>query len=156
MSERGMSLIVKTVACVISVPVMVFGLYLILHGHLTPGGGFPGGAVLATVVALFLVSFSRKDIEKTFSGQSFSLLESAGLIAFTLLAMWGMSSTFFHNFLANSGQIFGMSVPFGVNPGYMATGGTIPLMNMAVGLEVFGAISLILLMMFIHGGGSDD
>ena len=35
---------------------LVFGLYVVLHGHLTPGGGFQGGAVMATGAALMVVS----------------------------------------------------------------------------------------------------
>ena len=154
--DQGMSIIVKSIACIVSVPAIVFGLYLILHGHLTPGGGFPGGAVIATVVVLFLVSFGKERLRENLSKQLLSALESIGLIIFIGLAFWGLSATFFYNFLANSGKIFGRSIPFGANTGYLGTGGTIPLMNMAVGLEVFGAISLILLLMFISGGDSND
>jgi energy-converting hydrogenase B subunit I len=153
--EQGMSLIVKTIACIVSVPAITFGLYVILHGHLTPGGGFPGGAVIATVVALFLVSFGKERLRENLSKRFLSALESIGLIIFIGLAFMGLSSTFFRNFLANSGEIFGMSIPFGANAGYLGTGGTIPLMNLAVGLEVFAALSLILVLMFISGGDSE-
>ncbi len=153
--DQGMSIIVKTIACIVSTLAIVFGLYLILHGHLTPGGGFAGGAVIATVVALFMVSFGKERLRENLSGQLLSALETTGLIIFIGLAFWGLSATFFCNFLVNSSEIFGMSIPFGVNTGYLGTGGMIPLMNLAVGLEVFGAISLILLLMFTSGGDSE-
>jgi len=149
--------IVKNVACILAIPITVFGLYVILHGHLTPGGGFVGGAVMATLIALFLVSF-RKDMIKGGMKKSFSLSETLGLLAFISLAFLGISATFFHNFLANTDLFFGTIVPFGSNPGYLGTGGTAPLMNIAIGLEVFSGLSLIVLLMAYYkpGGEGND
>ncbi len=130
-----MSKIVKTITCLVSLPIIVFGLYIISHGHLTPGGGFAGGAIIATLVALLAVAF-----EKRLSQQLFSLAESLGLLLFIILGFFGLSSSFFHNFLAKA-------VSFGPNPGSINSGGVIPLMNLAVGIEVFGALSLIILLM---------
>ena len=148
MRDEGLSRIVKTVACIMAVPIITFGAYIIIHAHLTPGGGFPGGAIIATAVALFLVAFGGEAVLKSLHPASFSLLESVGLIFFITLAFLGLHHTFFHNLLANSGGLFGMSVPFGSNPGCLNTGGVIPVMNLAVGLEVLSALSLIVLMMF--------
>jgi len=148
MSEKGMSVIVKTVACVLLVPVTVFGLYVIMHGHLTPGGGFPGGAVMATAVAMLLVAYGREGTKKMLSKDSLSAAESLGLLLFAALAMVGITVTFFSNWLANTPHYFGMSVPFGPNPGYLLSAGVIPLMNVAVGFEVFAALSAVILLMF--------
>jgi len=153
--EYNASIIVKNIAYILAAPIVVFGLYVILHGHLTPGGGFPGGAILATLIALFLVSFGQKGA-KDLRRSSFSVLETLGLVAFATLAFLGISATFFRNFMANSGQLFGRVVPFGPNPGYLNTGGTIPLMNLAVGLEVFSALSLIILIIFTNSAGGED
>lgn len=142
----GLSRIVKNVTLVLAVPTIVFGLYVVLHGHLTPGGGFAGGAVMATFIALFLVSF-RKEIGGRINASAFPICESLGLLAFTGLALLGISSTFFYNFLANSDFLFGTSVPFGANPGCLGTGGITPLMNIAVGLEVFSGLSLVIFTM---------
>jgi len=142
MKSRGLSPIARTIACILTLPIIVFGLYIIIHGHLTPGGGFPGGAIMATLVALFLVTFEDIELERSL----FSLLESIALIAFIMIAFIGISNSFFHNFLANSQLIFGRSVSFGHNPGYLNSGGTVPLMNIAVGFEVFSAISIILML----------
>ncbi|RLE11536.1 hypothetical protein DRJ04_07885, partial [Candidatus Aerophobetes bacterium] len=40
-----MTRIVKTIAKFVMPPVVLFGIYMMLHGHLTPGGGFPGGVI---------------------------------------------------------------------------------------------------------------
>jgi len=143
--ENEMSIVARITAAVVLIPVLIFGLYIVIHGHLTPGGGFPGGAVMATGVVMFLVVFGNL---KGINDQLFILLESIGLIGFALLAFLGLPKGFFNNFLANTNGIFGMSVGFGTNPGYLNTGGVIPLMNMAVGLEVFAALSLIVFIMF--------
>ncbi|UCD03451.1 MAG: sodium:proton antiporter [Candidatus Aenigmatarchaeota archaeon] len=145
-----MSIIVKTMVCLIAVPVTVFGLYVVSHGHLTPGGGFPGGTVIATLVALMLVAFGKGAGGKLGGRGFLSSLESIGLFLFAFVAFLGMGSTFFGNFLANTGGIFGDPVAFGSNPGNVNTGGVIPFMNLAVGLEVFAALSLIILIMFTH------
>ncbi|MCD6495876.1 MAG: sodium:proton antiporter [Candidatus Aenigmarchaeota archaeon] len=144
-----MSAIVKTVSAFMTVPMMIFGLYVILHGHLTPGGGFPGGAVMATAVAMLIAAFglSQSDARKK---DAFSLFESIGLLAFIAMAFVGLQSTFFANVLAGHGWIFGSSVSYGPNPGYLETGGVIPIMNFAVGIEVFAALSAVMLAIMLH------
>jgi len=145
-----MSTIVRTTACVLMVPGVIFGLYIIMHGHLTPGGGFQGGAVIATISILFIIAYGEK-IRALLDQDILSLMEGLALLAFISLAFMGLHATFLHNFLANEGEIFGDSVS-GINPGYLNTGGVIPLMNLAVGLEVFSALSLIVLMMYFGSG----
>jgi multisubunit Na+/H+ antiporter MnhB subunit len=146
--ETGMSVIVRNTACVLLIPITVFGLFIILHGHLSPGGGFAGGAVTATVIAMFLVAFGRDSTEKMPRRRVLTELESLALVLFALMAFLGLGATLFKNFLADSVFPFGMTVPFGPNPGYLGTGGVIPLMNMYVGMEVFAALSLVVLVMY--------
>ena len=153
--SKEMSPIVKNVACVLVIPIIIFGLYIILHGHLTPGGGFPGGAIMASLVALFLIAFGTGWAKKINKG-ILSWGESIGLALFGLLAFLGLGTSFFNNFLANSNSLFGMSIPFGPNPGFLWTGGTIPLMNIAVGLEVFAALSIIAVVMFSSDGSNKE
>ena len=45
-----------------------------------------------------------------------------------------------------------MPINAGVNAGYLNTGGVIPLMNIAVGIEVFAALSIIVIFMARNGG----
>ncbi len=153
--NRGMSRIVKTISFIIALPIIVFGLYVILHGHLTPGGGFPGGAIIATLAALFLVAFGRSGVKESHK-EFLSLLESLALVSFILLAFLGLGSTFFRNFWANTGNIFGKSISYGANSGYLPTAGTIPLMNMLVGIEVLAALSLIALVMYTGQVGDEN
>jgi multicomponent Na+:H+ antiporter subunit B len=149
MIGSDMSVIVKTVVAVLLVPVMMYGFYVIVHGHLTPGGGFPGGAIIATMVTMFLVAYG-KDISRKLAGREglFAAAESVGLLLFGLVALIGLSFTFFSNFMANSATYLGTTIPFGPNPGYLLSGGIVPIMNIAVGLEVAAALTGIVVLMF--------
>ncbi|MBN2395998.1 MAG: sodium:proton antiporter [Candidatus Atribacteria bacterium] len=144
---KGMSRIVKTVATLLYGFIAVFGFYIIIHGHLTPGGGFQGGAVVASAFALLLVSYGNLGIKKYIKKDILSIFESVGLILFITIAFLGLGVTFFYNFMANSGGIFGNQVVTGINPGDLNTGGTVAAMNIAVGLEVLAALGVIVLIM---------
>ena len=53
----GMSKIIKTISSITFPFITIYGLYIIAHGHLTPGGGFQGGAVVASGCAMILVAY---------------------------------------------------------------------------------------------------
>ncbi len=57
MTERspGMSMIVKTVTRWLKGPILLFGIYIVLYGHITPGGGFGGGVIIASAFILVMV-----------------------------------------------------------------------------------------------------
>lgn len=131
--------------------IFIFGFYVVVHGHLSPGGGFQGGAIVATGIALLVASFALAE------GQSFipsikniKLFESAGLILFVCTALAGIvaASGFLVNWLNGSGGLFGNPVEYGIVAGDLWTGGIIPVLNIAIGFEVFGALSVVVLYMF--------
>jgi len=149
--DTGLSPIVKMAACILAVPVATFGFYVALHGHLTPGGGFAGGAVIATITVMFLVAFGR-DVIKSQHSKSFSSLRAIkgiGITTFGILIFISLSATFLHKSLTSSGWFFRVTVPFGPNSGYLGTGGIIPLMNLAVGLEVAVGLSLAVILLLV-------
>lgn len=148
-----MSVVVCTVARILVPVILVFGGYVILHGHLTPGGGFQGGAVAASAVALVLVAFGASEVKKLKA--PFSVLEDLSGIAFVVLAFLGIWYTFFFNVLAGSGGLFGTPVPPGPNTGILNTGGTVPLMNWAVGLKVLGGLGAVMVLFGLFGGDDD-
>lgn len=141
-----MSKIVRSTSEFLIPFIFIFGLYMIMHGHLTPGGGFQGGAVFASGMALLVVAFGSYKLEKKSKPYVLSMLESTGALAFIGLAFGGIAVGFFYNFLVGS-SIFGHIPSSGPNRGDMWTGGTIPLMNLAVGLKVIAGLSLIVLVM---------
>jgi energy-converting hydrogenase B subunit I len=144
-----MSKIVRVAADLMYPFILIFGLYIVAHGHLTPGGGFQGGAVIATGTIFVIIAYGYREITGQIRKEPMRIRESIGLVAFIGAALLALvvGGTFFYNWLAGTGLLFGMPVPFGPNPGELNTGGVIPIMNIAVGLEVWGGLSLIVLYM---------
>lgn len=101
---------------------LVVGFYIILHGHLTPGGGFQGGVILAA--AFFIPLLARPGSSVNHAG--LSLIEGfagAGFIGIGLLAMF-QGQEFLQPMLGK-GQL-----------GSVFSAGTLPLLYLAVGLKV--------------------
>lgn len=142
-----MSSIVKTTADVLFPFILIYGFYIIIHGHLTPGGGFQGGAILASGVLLLLLAYKYAESTSVVRQVVMKSLESTGLLLFIIAALSAMmlGAGFFFNWLSPGGVIFGDIVAYGSGAANLNTGGLIPIMNIAVGIEVVGAISVILL-----------
>jgi energy-converting hydrogenase B subunit I len=149
-----LSKIVRTVANQLILFILIFGLYVIMHGHLTPGGGFQGGAVIVSGVVMLLVAFSSKELKKSLRERSLSIMESSGALIFAILGFAGIGTVFFYNFLVGT-SIFGRIPPTGPNPGDIWTGGVIPLMNLAVGLKVVAGLSAVVLAMALFSIGEE-
>lgn len=144
---KGMSTIVKTIANISFPLITIYGLYIIAHGHLTPGGGFQGGAIVATGLALLIVSRGSEWVESKIKEHDLSVLESLGALGFIGLALLGivMGGVFFSNFLVDTPMLFG-NIPVN-GAADINTGGTLPLMNFAVGLKVIAGLFGIVLVM---------
>lgn len=146
-----MSKLVRTIGWLLYAPILIFGFYVIMHGHLTPGGGFQGGAVVASGFALLIVAYGAKGAG--LKERLLSVVESGGALIFVGLAFLGLGATFFYNFLAaGGGVVFNELVPSGPNPGDLNTAGTLPLMNWAVGLKVLAGLGSIVLLLALFPG----
>jgi len=145
-----LSKIVRTVANQLIVFILIFGLYVIVHGHLTPGGGFQGGAVVVSGVVMLLVAFNSETLKKWLHERVLTIMESSGALLFAILGFAGLGTVFFYNFLVGS-PIFGR-VP---NPGDFWTGGFVPLMNVAVGLKVIAGLSAVVLAIALFARGEE-
>lgn len=145
---KQMSPVVRTITKIAFAPILLFGMYIILHGHLTPGGGFQGGAIISTLFALYFVAFAAKKWKKNF----LSALESSGLLIFIGTGLLGLvSGFFFFNFLGGEGSfLFGQKIdPANITSPPLLSSGTVAVMNIAVGIEVIAALTLIILTMGI-------
>ena len=152
MSDAGMSKIVKTISNAVFPFILIFGLYVIAHGHLTPGGGFQGGAVVASGLVMILVAYGSAWTMKKIKEKNLSALESVGALLFIGFAFFGLifGSAFFLNFMANTQDffgIFGATVASGATSANINTAGVIPIMNFAVGLKVIAGLFAIVLVM---------
>jgi multicomponent Na+:H+ antiporter subunit B len=150
-----MSKIVRTISNQLIVLILIFGLYVILHGHVTPGGGFQGGAVVATGAAMVIVAFGGSHVQKWLKERHLSIVESSGALIFIGLAFGGLAAgIFFYNFLVHT-PIFGRVPPSGSNPGDIWTGGVVALMNFGVGLKVIAGLSAVVLAMALASSGEE-
>ena len=149
-----MSKIVRTVANQLILFVLILGLYVIMHGHVTPGGGFQGGAIIASGTIMLIVAFGSGEIKKWLRERHLSVVESSGALLFSLLAFAGIGTVFFFNFLIGS-RLFGGIPPTGPNPGDVWTGGVIPLMNLAVGFKVMAGLSGVVLALALFSSGEE-
>jgi len=144
-----MSKIVRTITGIAFPFAMIYGLYVIAHGHLTPGGGFQGGAIAASACAMVLVAFGSKWTLNKIKEKGLSVFESLGAIGFIALALLGLvfGVAFFNNFLTGSNFLFGTIPATGSGLADINTGGVLPLMNFAVGLKVIVGLFVIVLVM---------
>lgn len=68
--EPKNDIILQKCACVLVPFIMIFGIYIIVNGHLSPGGGFSGGAVLGSGLILYLNAFGFKQTGRFFYGKN--------------------------------------------------------------------------------------
>ena len=82
MKDVATSTIVKVV-CRRLVPfVQIFGLYVIMHGHSSPGGGFQGGVILASSFMLLVLSDGLETVQRRFSVAMVTIATSTGVLIY--------------------------------------------------------------------------
>ena len=111
--------------------IMLFGIYVMIYGHLSPGGGFQGGVIVASGILLLLISYKNFEVPhsvivwlETLAGVSYVLI---GLIGLVVL------DKFLGNFLPNDIS----------NMGLLLSGGIIPIIYIIVGIKVGSEMSMI-------------
>ena len=143
--QSGMTLIVKTVTRLTVGLIFLFGVYLVLNGHLSPGGGFAGGVVIALSFVHIMLAYGKDMAFKRITGNFASTVESLGALLFISIALLGLSGGYF--FL----NVLGHGKPF-----QLFSAGTIPLSNIAIALKVSAGLSAIFIALVIFDIGSKD
>ena len=117
---------------------LVYMLYIIFHGHLSPGGGFQGGVLMAAVVTILYLGHGYQTTAKALSAGLLHDAEGFASVIYVALAMMGISvgAQFCQNIIAGHGQI-----------GDLYSSGTIFWMNATVGLKVLTGVGSIALLM---------
>ena len=137
---NGMTIIVKKVSQLMCGLIFMYGIYIITHGHLTPGGGFAGGAILAGSFILLILAFGTEVVKLRKEEAMTTITESIALLLLISLAaagIWLGSMYFFNNYLPK-GEV-----------GQLISAGLIPLYNILIGIEVTAAILTIFLALVI-------
>ncbi|MFH0763181.1 MAG: MnhB domain-containing protein [Candidatus Omnitrophota bacterium] len=125
MKQNGMSVIVKRITRITVSLIFLFGVYILLHGHITPGGGFAGGVIIALSFIHLVLAFGKEEAFKRVSEAALPLIESLGGLIFLGIALLGLGAGFFFmNFLPKG------------RPFDLFSSGTIILCNIGIFLKV--------------------
>ena len=140
---KGMTVVVKTIASWVKMLIFLFGIYIIITGHITPGGGFAGGVIIAGSYVLLMLAFGREFVEENLPLPWASRLDCTGALLFAFVAVLGLvfGGSFFVNFL------YQKYLPG--EPLALISAGTIPLSNIAIGLKVGASLFLVILTLSI-------
>lgn len=124
--EPKNDIILQKVACVLVPLILIFGIYIILNGHLSPGGGFSGGAVTGSGLILYLNAFGFEKTSRFFTEKTFRKI-TLGALSFYCIAK---SYSFF-----TGANHLPSGIPLGT-PGAILSSGLILPLNICVGLVV--------------------
>lgn len=122
--------LLKTGVKVLFPLIILFGFYIIIHGHLSPGGGFQGGVIIASG---FLLMFLANGNEFNLNHKVITIFESLSGIGFVLFGILGVILV--DRFLGNF-------VPLGVL-GELFSGGVISIIYIFVGIKVASEITAL-------------
>ncbi|MFZ3599032.1 MnhB domain-containing protein [Streptomyces sp. BH104] len=124
---------VKRYALVLLPIALVVGLYVVSGGQLSPGGGFQGGVVVATSVHLLYIGADYRALERIRPITPYEIGDAVGEAAYLLVGVAG---------LIGGGSFLANTLPYGTF-NTLASGGIVPLLNFAVGIEVACAVVVL-------------
>ncbi|HNW93786.1 MAG TPA: MnhB domain-containing protein [bacterium] len=135
-ASRGMTMLVQRVARGMAGFIFLYGVYIVLYGHLRPGGGFAGGIMIACTFILLLLALGKDGVERYLTRRFVGRFSSIGAVMLLLLGWLGFArgGWFLGNFLHHAG---------GLPAEGLLAAGTMPLANLAIALNV--VVSLVLL-----------
>lgn len=128
--EPKNDIILQTVARILVPPIFIFGIYVILCGHLGPGGGFSGGAVIGAGLILYLNAFGFAKTERFFTEKIYKRM------SFGALACYALAKSY--SFYTGANHIESV-IPLGT-PGAILSSGLILILNICVGIVVAGTM----------------
>lgn len=118
--------ILKATATIMTPFVMIFGIYIVLNGHLSPGGGFSGGAIIGAGLILAANAFGFERTEKFFTRKTYSIISLCALLFY--------SAAKSYSFYTGANHIESL-IPKGT-PGAILSSGLILPLNICVGMVV--------------------
>jgi len=133
----GMSVIVQVIAKLLAGMLFLFGSYVVLHGHLTPGGGFAGGVLIAAAFILLSLALGSVEASERSSYTFSSIFESFGGLLFVGLALAGYLAG---QFFFSNAALFYIGKPL-----ELLSGGIILPANIAIGIKVGAGLVAIFL-----------
>lgn len=130
--------ILRYVASILVPIVFVFGVYVVLNGHLSPGGGFSGGAILGAGLILYALAFGGKKASRFFTAKTFKTICSIALLGYALVKCYSFLMGGMHVLFANSHLWHDPIADFfhSLPVGSVLSGGYILILNICVGAVV--------------------
>ncbi len=142
-----MSIILKLFVFPISIIIILIGIYTILGGHITPGGGFQGGAMIAGGIIFCIIVYGLKESPIKLTDNFMGSLESAGALGYVFLGLCGLVFSGF--FMYNLGVDLYHIVPSFIKNIFdypdPTHAGIIPYLNFVVGLKVLVGLSAVVI-----------
>ncbi|MBN1270145.1 MAG: MnhB domain-containing protein [Kiritimatiellae bacterium] len=137
--NEGMSVIVKTVTRWLKGFIFLYGLYIVAYGHLTPGGGFAGGVIVACAFILIELAEGQRGVDRVLDRRAAAELDSVGALIFLGAAAAGMvlAGVFFKNFVVTPDEAHFT----------LFSAGIIPACNIGIGLKVGASLFLVFAML---------
>lgn len=126
MYEPKNDLILQRIASFLVPLILLFGVYIIMNGHISPGGGFSGGAVMGAGLILYLNAFGFRKTERFFTFKTFKV------VSLCALSFYAVSKAY--SFFTGANHLSSFITPG--TPGRLFSAGLIPYLNIAVGLVV--------------------
>lgn len=74
--------IIKTIARLLMPFIVIYALYVVMHGHYSPGGGFQGGVILAAGFVLLVISYGLKQTRKRMSEKLAGVISCIGVFIY--------------------------------------------------------------------------
>ncbi len=125
----GASEALRSLALLLIPVVIALGIYIVVHGQLTPGGGFQGGVILAAGPLPIFIAGRYMRMKAIAPQRLIELGDSLGAVGYALIGLSG---------LVFAGVFFKNWIPFGI-PGHLLSAGQMDIASVFVGLEVSGA-----------------
>lgn len=83
MINRGEDIIIRTISRVLVPFIQLYALYVIMHGHYSPGGGFQGGVILGASMVLLFITHGYAEVNRKFSENIAVLFSSVGVLIYS-------------------------------------------------------------------------
>lgn len=126
---------VRRYALVVLPVALVTGVYIVAHGQLSPGGGFQGGVVAATALHLLYLGADYGALERVRPLGAYTAVDALCVSGYLVTGLAGV--------LAGTAFLANTLLPYGTF-NTLSSGGTVPVLNAAVGMEVASAVVVLL------------
>lgn len=77
------NVVIQTICRLLIPPIQLFALYVIAHGHYSPGGGFQGGCILGASFILMVIAYDIKEAKRIMSEKINTIFSSLGVIIYS-------------------------------------------------------------------------